>query len=206
MLRWVRPGAWRFFMASRGHEQGARRSALPRPSPSTVITSLSSYTLPYQVENLVYTGSANATFIGSSSPNTITSGIGDDVLSGGYGNDTLIGKEGFDTLTGGAGGDHYVFLALADSTVANPDLITDFSAGTAAEKIDLSAIDAIAGGGDDAFTFIGTAAFSGTAGELRYSVGATERLVEVDVDGDASADLAIRLTGTGALASSNFIL
>ena len=54
----------------------------------------------------------------------------------------------------------------------SPTRSSDFVRGT--DRIDLSAIDANPGdaGGNDAFTFIGTGAFTNVAGELRYEVTA----------------------------------
>ena len=56
---------------------------------------------------------------------------------------------------------------------AGRDQITDFDAGAAAssvDKIDLSAIDAQTGPGNQAFTWIGKAAFTHTKGELRVNL------------------------------------
>jgi VCBS repeat-containing protein len=80
----------------------------------TVKTSLSSYTLHANVENLLYTGTGNFTGNGNAEKNAITGGIGNDTLDGGansdnlkggLGNDSLIGGEGIDMLDGGAGAD-----------------------------------------------------------------------------------------------------
>ena len=67
-----------------------------------------------------------------------------------------------------------------------------------------SAIDAVAGGADNAFSFIGAGAFSGTAGQLRaYSSGGSN-YVAGDVNGDGVADFTIQTNLL--LASSDFIL
>jgi Ca2+-binding RTX toxin-like protein len=87
----------------------------------TVITWLASYTLPDNVENLVFTGNSwsqgtgNAManiIIGNEAPNTLNGKAGDDVLTGGAGNDTIVvaRREGHDVITdfqgaGSAGGD-----------------------------------------------------------------------------------------------------
>ncbi len=66
---------------------------------------------------------------------------------------------------------------------------------TFADRIDLSAIDAIAGGGtaNDTFAFIGTAAFT-AAGQVRITaLGATDTLVEVNTTGASGAEMAIIL-------------
>jgi len=77
---------------------------------------------------------------------------------------------------GGVGADVFALLALKD-TIVNPagqDTIGDFSA-LAGDLIGLSALDADTGtGGDQAFTFIGNAAFS-AAGQARAVVWRHDR-------------------------------
>lgn len=88
---------------------------------------------------------------------------------------------------------------------AQADLIADFVSGT--DKIDLSALDANSGtGGDQAFTWLGTGAFSNVASQLRYEVSGSVRNIYGDVDGDGVADFQLQLTGTRTLTSSDFIL
>jgi hypothetical protein len=74
----------------------------------------------------------------------------------------------------------------------------DFTTG---DVIALNTIDADSGtAGDDAFTFIGSAAFTmGTAGQLRAyedSAQAGHWFVEADVNGDGQADLVIEVYTT----------
>jgi 23S rRNA (adenine2030-N6)-methyltransferase len=88
---------------------------------------------------------------------------------------------------------------------AGQALITDFTPAQG-DLIDLSGIDANAlPGGDQEFAFIGTAAFSGTPGELRDDAGGGTTLVSGDVNGDGTADFAIRLAGDHTLAAGNFV-
>jgi Ca2+-binding RTX toxin-like protein len=149
---------------------------------------------------------------GSTYADSLTGTSGVNSLSGGNGNDTLAGGGGADTLVGGNGADTFRFLALSDSgtTGANRDRITDFVAG--ADEIDLSAIDAIAGGGDDAFAFLGTGAFTGTAGEVRFrqfdNTGTANDVTYVYIDqtGDGVADSQIVLTGLINLTADDFVL
>lgn len=61
-----------------------------------------------------------------------------DRLSGGNNDDILNGGEGDDTMTGGEGNDIFVYDTLNDSTITNPDIITDFEVGK--DKIDLSRV------------------------------------------------------------------
>jgi hypothetical protein len=73
-------------------------------------------------------------------------------------------------MTGGGGADTFRYITTLDSTGAAMDEILDFAPGT--DKIDLSRIDANSlAGGDQAFSWIGSNAFTGSgaasAGELR---------------------------------------
>ena len=89
--------------------------------------------------------------------------------------------------------------ALERARSEHRDVLLDFTSGT--DRIDLSAIDAIAGTvADDAFTFIGTAAFSNQAGQLRFET--VDGLVHIfgDVDGNGVADLHIMASGPQVLA------
>jgi Ca2+-binding RTX toxin-like protein len=74
----------------------------------TVQTSLASYTLSGNVENLTYTGVGNFAGSGNGLNNVITAGAGNDTLNGGGGNDILTGSSGNDTLNGDAGNDQLV--------------------------------------------------------------------------------------------------
>ena len=163
--------------------------------------------------NIDGTGSGNADRLhGNTGNNTLNGLAGNDVMDGLAGDDRLIGGLGLDNMTGSAGADTFVYTSLADSgtTGATRDLIQDFAEGT--DKIDVTAIDAIAGGIDDAFTFLGTGAFTGTAGQLRYflvdnaGVANDFTLVELDGDGNAAADSQITLRGLHTLTSNEFVL
>ncbi|MNI46278.1 Endo-1,3-1,4-beta-glycanase ExsH [compost metagenome] len=71
----------------------------------TVWTSLASYTLDANVENLFFGGSGNFVGVGNVLAN---------MLVGGAGNDVLIGGGGADTMVGGAGSDVYEVTDLGD--------------------------------------------------------------------------------------------
>jgi Ca2+-binding RTX toxin-like protein len=123
----------------------------------------------------------------------VRAGRGDDTITGGAGADTVWGNLGADTLKGGAGADVFEYRAAAESTAASRDTILDFAKG---DKINLGGIDADgdAANGNSKFAFIGGAAFSGTAGELRVSQDpnlAHAWLVEGDTDGDRVADFSL---------------
>ncbi|ANL20531.1 serralysin-like metalloprotease domain-containing protein [Rhizobium sp. N113] len=71
----------------------------------TVRTTLTSYTLGSDVENLSFIGTAAFAGTGNSLANTITGGVG---------NDTLDGAAGADILIGGAGNDTYIIDNAGD--------------------------------------------------------------------------------------------
>ena len=130
---------------------------------------------------------------------------GNDILIGGLGRDWLTGGAGVDTLTGGADSDTFVFNDVTESAVGARDMVADFVSGS--DFVDLQTIDAdTVAVGDQAFTFINNAAFSGTAGELRAVTDGTNGIVRGDVDGDGVADFAIFLTGITAMTAADFIL
>ncbi|MXO49672.1 hypothetical protein GRI69_15590 [Erythrobacter vulgaris] len=146
------------------------------------------------------------TLDGGDGNDTINGGAGNDALLGGNGDDILIGNWGIDTMTGGGGADTFLFKAGHTGSYENiADTILDFSQAEG-DIIDLSQIDAIAGGGDDAFAFIGDAAFSGTAGELRFTTTENGLIVEGDTDGDGVADLFIAVDGLADLTMGDFML
>ena len=147
--------------------------------------------------NTLEGGAGNDKLVGRGGDDTLLGGAGGDSLDGGDGNDVLNGGSGADTLTGGAGSDRFVFTD-ADGSL---DRIQDFNGKF--DTIDLSGIDAVSGtSGDDAFTFIGGAAFNGVAGELRFD----GRQLQGDVDGDGVADLLIQFKSGAAFDPGALIL
>jgi Ca2+-binding RTX toxin-like protein len=151
--------------------------------------------------------------IGTAFADTITGDAGSNALRGEAGNDTLGGGLGRDMLTGGAGNDIFDLNALAESGIGagSRDLITDFQRGV--DDIDLTDIDAnTARSGDQGFSFIGTAAFRGRAGELRYQTidqaGTADDITVVsgDIDGDGVGDFEIEFLGLLHLAKNDFLL
>ncbi|MFZ4690294.1 MAG: calcium-binding protein [Polymorphobacter sp.] len=102
----------------------------------------------------------------------IEGGVGNDTIIGSNGADRIIGGAGADLLFGGDGSDSFVYASTADSGVGTSrgDIIGDFISGV--DSLDLTGIDADASvAGDQAFTFIGNAAFTGL-GQLRIGVDA----------------------------------
>ena len=143
---------------------------------------------------------------------TIQGGTGLDLVVGGDGDDTLLGEAdlddiygglGRDVMTGGPGADKFHFVATAESGVgaAVRDRVTDF--GTS-DTIDLSDIDAKPAGGNQAFDFIGGAAFS-AAGQIRVTVSGGDRIISGSIDGDNAAEFQIQIDGNAfTLAAGDF--
>jgi hypothetical protein len=171
-----------------------------------------SYALPDNVENLyllpgAFRGAGNAGnnyIVGSAEANRLDGLGGNDTMLGGGGNDTLVGGDGrdqleggpgIDTLFGNAGGDTFLWRALSDTglTSSSSDVVMDFSFANG-DRLHLALIDAVGGGGDQAFSFIGTAAFTGP-GQIRYLHGGGETRLLFNTDSDSSAEGIIRLHG-----------
>ena len=131
----------------------------------------------------------------------------DDSLLGGAGNDLLMGGSGRDWTSGGLGADTFRFAGadFAGATLALADVIADFNEAEG-DRIDLSAIDALSGIGDEAFRFLGKAAFSGAGGELRTTVFDGYFVLEGDTNADGKADFAIRLDGLTTLSVGAIIV
>ena len=143
----------------------------------------------------------NDVLLGGAQNDFLSGGAGADVLAGGMGDDRLRGDAGADRLFGGAGNDLFVYLSANDSRGAARDTILDFRRGQ--DRIDLSAIDGDGGApGNGAFAFIGARAFTGDAGEVRFAGGT----VQVDVNGDARADMFITVNGVAAIGAADFVL
>lgn len=154
-------------------------------------------------KDLIRGGKGADTLIGNGGNDRLFGDAGADVLSGGNGNDTLSGGKGADVLTGGKGADTFVFATTKE---AHRDTITDFDSSEG-DVIDLSGIDAQTDvSGDQSFTLIGDADFSGTAGELRVWQTSSGTQIAGDVDGDGVQDFRITLTGEVDLTASDFLL
>jgi len=83
----------------------------------TVRSSLASFTLANNLENLIHIGSGATAATGNGAANIITGGLGNDSLNGGAGNDTLDGGGGSDTMDGGIGNDTFLVDDAGDVLV-----------------------------------------------------------------------------------------
>ncbi len=132
-----------------------------------------------------------------------------DALSGGNGRDVLTGGLGVDVLDGGDGADRFVFASMLETgaTRSTRDRIVDFEVGM--DRIDLSRIDAISGGGgaNDTFAFQGTAGFTG-AGQVMVLQSGANTLVRISVDADSAPEATILLLNVTAstITAGSFIL
>ena len=156
--------------------------------------------------------------LGASTGNTVNSGDGVDqirgsngvdTINGGNGNDKIMALGGADVLSGGAGNDQFRYFQQSDSGLgAAADRVSDFTIGE--DRLNFLLIDAdTVTAGDQAFNFVGTAAFANTGvGQIRYQNSGADLLVQADVNGDGVADMEIILQGLGGgtLTSADFIL
>jgi Ca2+-binding RTX toxin-like protein len=152
-------------------------------------------------------GAGNDRILGGAGNDTLRGGTENDTLSGNGQNDRIEGGTGQDYLIGGAGADVFDFNAIVDSpATAARDAIADF--GTGGDRIDLSGIDARAAvAGNQAFTFIGNAAFT-DQGQIRAVQQGTAVILLVNNMGTAAPDMLIALIDTrlAEITASDFIL
>lgn len=160
-------------------------------------------------KDTVYGGGGKDKLFGDAGNDKIYGGSSNDKLTGGGGNDKMWGGTGLDLMVGGSGADTFIYTSANDSKTGEDrrDTIFDFKSGV--DKIDLSAIDAdTTTSGDQAFTFIGGAAFSqnNSAGELRGRVEGGDIYLLMDRNGDRTADMEIKLESPGPIDGFDFIL
>lgn len=147
----------------------------------------------------LYGGGGRDTLFGGSGVDLLFGGGDVDLLNGGDGADRINGGAGNDVSTGGSGNDVFVFTDLGGR-----DSVTDFRRGQ--DKIDLSGIDAnSATAADDAFNWIGSQGFSGTAGEVRSYKDHGDYFLAGDVNGDGIADFIIALDNVKLSQSDLFL-
>ena len=192
-----------------------------------VISSLASYQLRANVEeldlaegstvvrgygqdldNVIIGNSYNDFLYGRGGNDIIKGGGGADLLYGESGNDMLEGGAGMDRFYGGTGADTFLFRDgdFAGMTSGTADRIHDFSQAEG-DQLDFSNVDAnTLTGGDQAFSFIGNAAFGHHAGELRYYQQSGVTYVAGDTNGDGVADFTVRIDALHTLQASDFIL
>ena len=150
-----------------------------------------------EIEQLATTRASGTDAIdltGNELANRIVGNAGANVIDGGGGTDRLFGL---------AGDDLFRFADAGDSGIgAARDIIGDFEGGGAAggDVIDLALIDAIDGGGDDAFTLIAGSVFT-APGQLRlvFLAESNETVILGNMDADSGAEFQIALSGQVSL-------
>jgi Ca2+-binding RTX toxin-like protein len=135
-------------------------------------------------------------------------GDGSDSMFGGADDDLIWGGMQRDDMTGGPGADTFMFEATEETgtTTVTADTIYDFNFAEG-DRIGLGGIDAdVYAAGNQAFRFIGTAAFSGTPGELRYFHADGYTYVEMQTGTSVDVEGIVRLTGIHTPEASWFVL
>jgi Ca2+-binding RTX toxin-like protein len=169
----------------------------------TIRTSLPSYTLDANIENMDFTGTGDFTGAGNGLNNSITAGDGADSLfggdgadslNGGDGNDSLHGGNGNDTLNGGSGTDVFMY----DAAGFGNDTINSFDANATGgqDKIDLSALGITSGN------------FGTRVSETRISVSGTDdtMLTIRDAGGATIGTIRVDAVDPNDISSTDFIL
>ena len=140
-----------------------------------------------------------------------------DLILGLAGDDIITGGQAGDFLIGGPGKNTYVYKSIGDSTPIDPTTKSDSGRDkifgfTSLDKIDLSAIDANPKvTGDQAFKYLGSSAFTGTASEVRFvgSTATTPGILQINIlnaTGDKTADMEIALIKTTTFNAANVVL
>ncbi|WP_223516840.1 peroxidase family protein [Pseudomonas sp. GL-B-19] len=137
-------------------------SELAGAGSDTVWTSLASYTLGANVENLFFGGSGNFAGTGNELDNAIVGGAGNDVLIGGAGNDLILGGAGADTMVGGVGSDTY--------EVTDPGDVVNELAGADTDTVWTSLASYTLGANVDNLFFGGSGNFAGSGNELANAI------------------------------------
>jgi Ca2+-binding RTX toxin-like protein len=171
------------------------------------------WTLGDDLEQLILVGADDLNGTGNAANNRLDGNAGANSLEGGDGNDRILGNAGADTLIGGAGDDVLVGgwgsdvleggagadrFVLRGPVVGSETTIVDFAMADG-DVIDLRSIDASpALDGDQAFVWIGAAAFGNVAGEVRFDGTA----LAGDMDGDGAADFVVAFSEVVSLTAA----
>ncbi|AYF85838.1 MULTISPECIES: peroxidase family protein [unclassified Pseudomonas] len=163
-----------------------------------VRTTLASYSLGANVEDLAYIGSSNFTAVGNGLANVIAGAVGNDTLSGGGGNDMMFGVAGNDVLNGNAGADRMVG-GVGDDTfyVDNALDVVVENTGEGSDMVRTTLSSYTLGANLEVLVSLGAGAFTGTGNALANRlVGGTSTDT---LDGLAGNDILHGLTGNDVL-------
>jgi serralysin len=138
-----------------------------------------------EVEVLETTDPTAATaidLVGNDHHNTITGNNGANVIAGGL---------GIDTLRGNGGADAFLWSSIAE--VGSDDVVDYSSAeGDVLHFTNIDADEIL--GGDQNFTFVGTAAFT-APGQINWFSNGTDTFIQLNTDADLAAEGTIQLMG-----------
>ena len=126
--------------------------------------------------------------VGNAFDNTMEGNDNGGTLHGHDGNDTLTGGSGVDKLYGGDGADTFIFNVASSVE----DTIMDWAD---ADQIDFSGLV-------PSTTYIGSASFSGTAGEVRFN--SNTKQLELDADADFQSDLNVNVDSYSTVTANDF--
>jgi Ca2+-binding RTX toxin-like protein len=158
---------------------------------SNVISSTVSYTLPTNVNALIFTGAAALKATANSGNDSLTANTGSDTLVAGSGADTLVaGTSGTDSLVGGSGNDTFFVNNTADK-------VTDTSS-TASNTI-FSTVSYTLPTDVNSLIFTGAAALKGTANSGNDSLTANTGSDTLVAAGSGNDTLVAGTTGTDSL-------
>jgi Ca2+-binding RTX toxin-like protein len=187
-----------------------------------VRTTLASYSLGANVEELSFTGIGN--FIGNGNAlanliiggagadelngvdgdDTIVGNAGSDLITGGEGNDTLSGNLGNDILNGGNGADRFVF----DSALGpnNIDTVSNFTVGQDRILLDNSVFTTLADGPLPASAFVTGSAAADADDRIIYNSATGALFYDADGSGAGAAVQFASLPSGIALSASDFVV
>ena len=173
-------------------------AVLPKDQQTPVYPTFQDLGLSKQVSKLAsqLSSSAKAVKVGTDAADQLNGGELPDLLIGLKGNDVCNGAGAADVLIGGLGANRFSYNALSDSPAqsGSSDTVLGFNA-KAGDRIDLSALEG-------SRRFIGRKTFSGVAGEVRFQTGS----LQLDADGDRTADLAVLLPGVSRFSAGAVLL
>ncbi len=125
-------------------------------------TTLSTYALGANVEQLRFVGTGGFTGTGNELANIVIGGAGNDTLDGGGGDDTMTGGAGADTMTGGGGNDTY--------SVDNAGDVVVELAGGGNDRVNTTLSTYALGANVEHLKFVGAGGFAGTGNELANAI------------------------------------
>ena len=129
------------------------------------------------------------------------------VLEGGPYECNFVGGPGSQYIWCASGANIFTYLSPSDSTPSAEDHITNFD--PAKDVVDLSNIDAsVTPGVSQGFRFVGSNAFTGAGGEVRYQQNTANDTTDIQIalEGDTTPDMQIEIDTLVTPTAANFAL